>query len=111
MRNLGLILLGCALVLTACGSPASAQSSSSGNQKTIEDIGSDTIVNLALAWAEAYQKVNPAVRISVSGGGTGTGMAALINKTTDIANASRAINKDEVANAAANGITPTEFVV
>src|SRR5512136_3469998 len=98
MRNLGLLLLS-VLVLTACGSPASAQSSTAGNQKTIEDIGSDTIVNLALAWAEAYQKINPDLRISVSGGGTGTGMAALINKTTDIANASRKIKDEERQNA------------
>jgi phosphate transport system substrate-binding protein len=79
MRNLGLLLLLSVLVLTACGSSASAQPSSSGSQRTIEDIGSDTIVNLALAWAEAYQKINSDVSISVSGGGSGTGLAALIN--------------------------------
>src|SRR5512143_3212964 len=112
MRNLGsLLLLVCALVLAACGSPASAQSSSSTNQKTIEDIGSDTIVNLALAWAEAYQKVNPDVRISVSGGGSGTGLAALINGTTNIANASRAIKKEEIADAQKNGIDPYEIQI
>ena len=111
MRNLCLIFLGCAMVLTACGSPASAQPSTAGNPKTIEDIGSDTIVNLALAWAEAYQKVNPAVRISVSGGGTGTGMAALINKTTDIANASRKIKDEEKQNARKNGVEPNEIEI
>src|SRR5512135_199403 len=111
MRNLGLILLGCAMVLTACGSPASAQSSTPGNQKTIEDIGSDTIVNLALAWAEAYQKVNPDLRISVSGGGSGTGIAALINKTTDIANASRKIKDEERQSAQQNGVDPYEIEI
>ncbi len=111
MRNLGLTLLVCAVVLTACGSPASAQSSSSTNQKTIEDTGSDTIVNLALAWAEAYQKVNPNVRISVSGGGSGTGIAALINKTTDIANASRKIKDEETQNAQKNGVQPYEIEI
>ncbi len=111
MRNLGLLLLGCALVLTACGSPASAQSSASGSQKTIEDIGSDTIVNLALAWAEAYQKVNPDLRISVSGGGSGTGLAALINKTTDIANASRKIKDEELQSARNNGVEPHEIEI
>lgn len=110
MRNLGLFLLLGAVVLTACGSPASAQSSST-TQKTIEDIGSDTIVNLALAWAEAYQKVNPDVRISVSGGGSGTGLAALINGTTDIANASRKIKDEEVQNAEKNGIQPHEIEI
>ncbi len=111
MRNLGLILLSGAMVLTACGSPASALSSTSSNQKTIEDAGSDTIVNLALAWAEAYQKVNPGVRISVSGGGSGTGIAALINKTTDIANASRKIQDQEKQNAQKNGVEPYEIEI
>ncbi len=110
MRNLGLFLLG-VLILTACGSPASAHSSSDTSQNTIEDIGSDTIVNLALAWAEAYQQVNPAVRISVSGGGTGTGMAALINGTTDIANASRKIKDEEKQNAQKNGVEPYEIEI
>lgn len=111
MRNLGSLLLVCALVLTACGSPTSAQSSSSTNQQTIEDIGSDTIVNLALAWAEAYQQINPGVRISVSGGGSGTGIAALINQTTDIANASRKIKDEEKQNALKNGVEPYEIEI
>jgi phosphate transport system substrate-binding protein len=110
MRNLGLFLLLGAVVLTACGSPASAQSSAT-TQKTIEDIGSDTIVNLALAWAEAYQTVNPNVRISVSGGGSGTGLAALINGTTDIANASRKIKDEETQAAEKNGIQPYEIEI
>jgi phosphate transport system substrate-binding protein len=57
----------------------------------IENKGSDTMVNLALAWAEAYQGIQPEVQISVTGGGSGTGIAALINNTVDIANASRQI--------------------
>jgi phosphate transport system substrate-binding protein len=110
MRNLGQLLI-CAVILTACGSSANAQSSSPTSQKTIEDAGSDTIVNLALAWAEAYQKVNPAVRISVSGGGSGTGIAALINKTTDIANASRKIKAEEMQSAEQNGVQPHEIEI
>jgi phosphate transport system substrate-binding protein len=110
MRNLGVLLLS-VLVLTACGGPANAQSSSSGSQHTIEDIGSDTIVNLALAWAEAYQKVNSDVRISVSGGGSGTGIAALINGTTDIANASRKIKDEERESAEKNGVEPYEIEI
>jgi phosphate transport system substrate-binding protein len=111
MRNLGLFLLFTVLVLTACGNPASAQGSSSGSQRTIEDIGSDTIVNLALAWAEAYQKVDPELRISVSGGGSGTGLAALVNGTTDIANASRKIKGEEREAAQKNGIEPYEIEI
>ncbi len=111
MRNLVSLLLLCVLVLTACGRPASAQSSSSGSQRAIEDVGSDTIVNLALAWAEAYQKINPDIRISVSGGGSGTGIAALINGTTDIANASRQIKEDEKRAAEKNGVEPHEIQI
>lgn len=77
----------------------------------IQNKGSDTIVNLALAWAERYQTLHPEVRISVTGGGIGTGIAALINKTVDIANASRQIKPEELAQAEAKGQKPVEFIV
>jgi phosphate transport system substrate-binding protein len=77
----------------------------------IENKGSDTIVNLALAWAEAYQDIRPEIRISVTGGGSGTGIAALINGTVDIANASRQIKPEERDKAESNGITPFQFVI
>jgi phosphate transport system substrate-binding protein len=96
------------LAISAC-KPSNASSSPTTN--LIIDRGSDTLVNLALAWAEAYAKVNPSVSISVSGGGSGVGLAALIEKTTDIANASREIKPEEVQSAKANGVTPVEFVV
>jgi phosphate transport system substrate-binding protein len=79
--------------------------------QTIENKGSDTLVNLALAWAEAYLSRHPEVRISVTGGGSGTGIAAMINGTVDIANASREMKPEEIAAAQANGTTPVEFVV
>ena len=79
--------------------------------QTVENKGSDTLVNLALAWAEAYMKAHPEVRISVTGGGSGTGIAAMINGTVDIANASRAMKPEEISAAKANGIEPIEFVV
>ena len=77
----------------------------------IQNKGSDTIVNLALAWAEKYQAEHPDVSISVTGGGSGTGIAALLNKTVDIANASRQMQADEIKQAKANGFDPVEFVV
>ena len=77
----------------------------------IENKGSDTLVNLALAWAEAYIALRPEVRISVTGGGSGTGIAAMINGTVDIANASRAMKQEEISAAQGNGITPVEFTV
>jgi phosphate transport system substrate-binding protein len=80
-------------------------------ERTIENKGSDTLVNLALAWAEVYMGLSPSVRISVTGGGSGTGIAAMINGTVDIANASRAMKGEEIAAAEENGITPVEHVV
>jgi phosphate transport system substrate-binding protein len=78
---------------------------------TIQNKGSDTIVNLALAWAEAYQQVNPQVRVAVTGGGSGTGITALINGTVDIANASRQIKDEELQAAQQNGIEVRELVI
>lgn len=99
--------------LIACSSQPGAGEPGEGNANptTIENKGSDTIVNLALAWAEQYQKEHPEVSISVTGGGSGTGIAALANQTTDIANASRAIKPEEEAAMKAEGIDPVEFVI
>jgi phosphate transport system substrate-binding protein len=69
------------------------------------------MVNLALAWAEAYQNEHADTRIAVTGGGSGTGIASLINGTVDIANASRQIKAEEIERAEANNITPVEYVV
>jgi phosphate transport system substrate-binding protein len=97
------------LLLSSCTS--SSQVSPDSPASTIENKGSDTIVNLALAWAERYQAEYPDVRISVTGGGSGTGLAALINGTVDIANASRKIKDEEMAQAETNGIQPVEYII
>lgn len=57
--------------------------------------GSDTLVILAQRWAEAYMKKHPGTKVQVTGGGSGTGLAALINGTTDIAMASRHMKAEE----------------
>ena len=98
-------------LLTACTPTSSAQAASDSSAAYIENKGSDTIVNLALAWAEKYQSEHSDVRISVTGGGSGTGIAALINGTVDIANASRKIQAEELAEAKTNGVDPIEFVI
>jgi phosphate transport system substrate-binding protein len=69
------------------------------------------MVNLALAWAETYHELHPEMSISVTGGGSGTGIAALINGSTDIANASREMKSEELREAERRGITPVEHVV
>lgn len=77
----------------------------------IQNKGSDTMVNLALAWVERYQQEKPDVRISVTGGGSGTGITALKNNTVDIANASRQITAKEQSELAAQGTEAVEFIV
>lgn len=59
--------------------------------------GSDTMVNLGQAWAEEFMNQNPEVSIAVTGGGSGTGIAALINRTTSIAQCSREMKPEEKA--------------
>ncbi len=100
------------LFLSSCA-PRTAQGENIPTEPSyyIQNKGSDTIVNLALRWAEAYQGVRPEVRISVTGGGSGTGIAALIDGTVDIANASRAMKQEEIEAARAKGIEPVEHVI
>lgn len=106
------ILLISLLTLVGCGPSQSAPSNSfQAPTHAIQNKGSDTMVNLALAWAEAYTAQHPEVSIAVTGGGSGTGIAALINGTVDIANASREMKPEEIAEARAKGIEPVQHVV
>lgn len=72
--------------------------------------GSDTEVNVVQRLAEAFMKKNPGYSIAVTGGGSGVGIAAVINKTTDLANSSRPMKDDEIAKAKANGVNPIGIV-
>ena len=109
---LGLLLCALAVALFGCGHGGSTNAEGTpAAAEIIENKGSDTLVNLALAWAEAYVGLHSEVSISVTGGGSGTGIAAMINGTVDIANASREMKPEEIAAARANGITPVEFTV
>ena len=75
----------------------------------IKQKGSDTMLELAQIWAEEYIKVNDNVTISVSGGGSGTGIAQLINGQIDIADSSRPIKNRETKTAESQGLNPVEF--
>jgi phosphate transport system substrate-binding protein len=68
--------------------------------------GSDTEVNVVQRLAENFMKINTNYSIAVTGGGSGVGVAAIINKTTDLANSSRPMKDSEVAKAKANGVNP-----
>lgn len=101
------------ILISGCNRTNQPTSEGPGTSKatTIVNKGSDTLVNLALAWAEKYHEQNPDVDISVTGGGSGTGLAALINHTVDIANASRQISPEELAQAKNTGVDPKEYIV
>ncbi|HOC42809.1 MAG TPA: phosphate ABC transporter substrate-binding protein [Thermoanaerobaculales bacterium] len=100
------LLVAAALLPTACGK------SRSGKATTIQVRGSDTMVNVAQAWAEEYTNVAPTVGVEVSGGGSGVGIAALERGTIDIANASRNMKPEEAEQARKNtGKEPREFIV
>ncbi len=102
----------CLLILMGCrGTEADTAVSAEPASRAIQNKGSDTLVNIALAWAETYRDVDPTVSIAVTGGGSGTGIAALINGTVDIANASRPMKDSEIGEAQANGIDPVEHIV
>ncbi|MDG5786837.1 PstS family phosphate ABC transporter substrate-binding protein [Evansella sp. AB-P1] len=77
----------------------------------LEIRGSDTMVNLGQAFAEEYMDYNLNGDLSVTGGGSGTGIAAMINNEVDIAQSSRAMADQEIEDAQANGAEPIEFVV
>jgi phosphate transport system substrate-binding protein len=98
------------LVAAACGRP-SGEGGGSGGRTVIQNKGSDTLVNVAQAWAENYKEVLPDVAVAVTGGGSGTGISAMINGTVDIANASRKMKEKELQAARDNGIDPVEWVV
>lgn len=109
-RCLVAVLVVC-LALSGCGRAVGGGTAAPGGIVTLQNKGSDTLVNLALAWAEAYMATHADLRVSVTGGGTGTGIAAMVNGTVDIANASRDMTADEIAQARKNGIDPVEFTV
>ena len=98
-------------LLTACGLTLALAGMSLAAGKSRWVTGSDTMVNLAQAWAEAFQQ-KTGVPVSVRGGGSGTGIAALINGTVDIANASRELKTEEREAAKKNsGKDPVEHLV
>lgn len=90
-----LSVIGAVLIAACSGGHGDAPSGDDREGGTLTIKGSDTMVILAQRWAEQYMRSHPGSTIQVSGGGSGTGIAALINGTTDIANASREIRASE----------------
>ena len=78
---------------------------------SIQIKGSDTMVNLVQSWAEKFMEENPGALVSVTGGGSGTGIASLINGTCDITSSSRTIKPKEIELAEKNGVHPNVITV
>ena len=98
---LGTILTLSAVILIGCGK----------NTTAIQIKGSDTMVNLGGAWAEAFMNASPDAKVAVTGGGSGTGIAALINRTCDLAQSSRTIKDEEREQVEKGGQTLHEIPV
>ena len=111
-RNVLVVCLASFFLLTmlGCGSRENAGQESSNNTIRVE--GSDTMVNLAQAWAEKYQAEKSEITIEVSGGGSGVGISSLIQGLADMANASRKMKDKEVRRATNEfNLDPQEFTV
>ena len=103
---IGLIVLG-----IGCSLAAPEQKATSSQAQSISVKGSDSVLPLAQAEAEEFLKENSGKSVSVTGGGSGVGIAALIDKQVDIATASRKMTTDEIKKANTNGINPVEHVI
>lgn len=100
---IGLLVVAIAtFVLSGCGESTS---------NSINIVGSNTVTPLTSVWAEEFMKNNPDVNITVSGPGSGVGIAALIDSTTDICQSSRKITSTEIGQAEAKGVNPYEIQV
>ncbi|MBI3946703.1 MAG: phosphate ABC transporter substrate-binding protein [Armatimonadetes bacterium] len=108
MRNARRALAALAALVITTGLSAALVRAAGGN---LVIKGSDTLVMLSQAWAEEYMKRHPEANIAVTGGGSGTGIAALINGTTDLANCSRAMKASEIAKCKDRGFVPAAHAV
>ncbi len=100
--------LALAISAAGCGNQNTANGGGASKGGAIQVKGSDTMVNLAQMWAEDYMKAYPQVNIAVTGGGSGTGITAMINGTTDVADSSREMKAQEKDDAKAKGIDVVE---
>jgi phosphate transport system substrate-binding protein len=94
--------------LTGCGRPSTERP---GGKALIQNKGSDSMVIVALVWAERYSEVQDRVGVAVTGGGSGVGISGLLNGTADLANATRKMKPGEVERARAGGHEPVATVV
>ena len=112
VRMGAIVTLAGSVILAGCGKKEAGSGGASAATTAIQVKGSDTLVNVAQAWAEQYKKVEPAVSVEVAGGGSGVGIAALIKGTIDIATASRNMKSSEIEQTKKNtGKDAKEFII
>ncbi len=97
--------------ISLVASPLATVSALDAQRTMIQNRGSDSMAIAVVAWAEHYRHMESEAGVAVSGGGTGTGIAALLNGTADVANASRAMNRRELNLAKTRGIAPVQHIV
>lgn len=105
------LALAAVAVLAGCGGEATTDNGTTEQMVYITIKGSDTMLHLNSNWAEDYMNKNPNIDISVAGGGSGTGIAAMTNGTTDIAAASREMKTKEKDILEQKGLMPVEHIV
>jgi phosphate transport system substrate-binding protein len=107
------VLLTIVVALAGCAKPAPAPAPAPAPELsgTFKIIGSNTVTPLSAVWAEEFMNRYPKVNIAVSGPGSGAGIAALIDSTTDICQSSRTIKQSEIDQAKAKGVNPYEIQV
>ncbi len=105
------VVAGLFLVLAGCTSPNTSPDATNGLSGTFDITGSNTVTPLSTMWAEQFMATHPGVNISISGPGSGAGIAALIDSTTDLCQSSRLIRPSEIEQARARGVEPHEIIV
>ncbi|HIJ79520.1 MAG: PstS family phosphate ABC transporter substrate-binding protein [Desulfobulbaceae bacterium] len=111
-KSLTVLALACALfILLGCERHSTDEAATEKGVGYITVKGSDTMVHLLSTWAEDFMRSHPQAEVSITGGGSGTGIAALINGTTDLCATSRPMMEKETQLAAAKGVQPREFIV
>ncbi len=109
-----LVLLAATAFIGSCGDSSTTTTTPANGTELSGSFGitgSNTVTPLTTVWAEEFMNMHPKVSIAVSGPGSGAGIAALINSTTDICQASRAIKPTEIEQANAVGVEPFEIQV
>jgi phosphate transport system substrate-binding protein len=108
MKRFFILLMAAVLFFTA---GCSRQDSGQAGSKQLKITGSDTMVILGQAWAEKYMELNQGKSVSITGGGSGVGITAIIDGTTGIAQSSRDMKDSEIEQAKSKGANPVKTIV